>query len=52
MEVTIKLTVDEVNVILELLGETPTKLGLYPLALSIKNQAESQLPAQTETPAE
>lgn len=44
MEVELKLTVDEVNAILNVLGELPTKSGAFPLAVKIKQQAEAQLP--------
>lgn len=48
MEVTIKLTVDDVNAILQVLGEMPTKTGMWPLAVSIKEQAEAQIPKLPE----
>jgi hypothetical protein len=44
MELTIKLTVEEVNAILGVLGDLPTKTGAWPLVLKIKEQAEAQLP--------
>lgn len=44
MEVELKLTVDEVNAILNVLGELPTKSGVFMLAVKIKSQAEAQLP--------
>jgi hypothetical protein len=44
MELTLKLTVEEVNAVLAVLGETPTKSGFFPLAMKIKEQAEAQLP--------
>ena len=40
----LNLTADEVNSILNVLGELPTKTGAYPLAMKIKAQAEAQLP--------
>jgi len=49
MEIKLSLTVDEVNTILQVLGDLPTKLGLWPLALNIKQQAEAQLPAKEDT---
>lgn len=45
IEITLKLTVIEANTILHFLGETPTKTGLYPLAMKIKEQADAQVPA-------
>lgn len=39
------LHIDEISTILTVLGDLPTKTGLYPLAMKIKEQAEAQLPA-------
>jgi hypothetical protein len=44
----IDLTVEEVNAILQVLGDLPTKMGAWPLMLKIKEQAEAQLPKQDE----
>ena len=44
----LNLNEQEVNFILQVLGELPTKSGAYPLAMNIKQQAEQQL--QTSTP--
>ena len=38
----LKLTVEEINAILGVLGDLPTKSGAWPLVLKIKEQAESQ----------
>lgn len=38
----IELTVEEVNAILEVLGNLPTKSGAWPLIVKIKEQAEAQ----------
>ncbi len=38
----LKLTVEEVNAILGVLGDLPTKSGAWPLLLKIKGQAEAQ----------
>lgn len=40
------LTFEEVNGILGVLGEMPTKSGAWPLVVKIKAQAESQTPAE------
>jgi hypothetical protein len=45
LPITLNLSVIEVNTLLQLLGETPTKMGLYPLAMKIKEQADAQVPA-------
>ena len=42
----LELTPDAVTFILNVLGELPTKTGAYPLAINIKEQAESQLPKE------
>lgn len=42
MNIDLTLTVDEVNAILQVLGDLPTKTGAYPLVMKIKEQAEIQ----------
>ncbi len=42
----LELTIEEVNGILSVLGDLPTKSGAWPLALKIKEQAESQVPKE------
>jgi len=44
MDITLTLTVDEVNAILTTLGELPSKTGAWPLIVKIKTQAEQQVP--------
>ena len=44
MNITLTLTVDEVNAILGTLGQLPTSSGAWPLVVKIKEQAEAQLP--------
>ena len=51
MEITLKLDVNEVNSILQVLGELPSKTGAWPLIMKIKEQAEPQVPKQ-EKPTE
>jgi len=46
LELTLKLTVEEVNNILHVLGELPTRMNAYPLLMKIKEQAEAQLPKE------
>jgi hypothetical protein len=48
MDINLTLTVEEVNTVLHLIGQTPTNSGLYPLAVKIKGQAEPQVPKQEE----
>ena len=42
----IQLDINEVNFILQTLGELPSKTGVWPLILKIKEQAEAQLPKE------
>lgn len=42
----LELTLEEVNGILQVMGELPTKSGAYPLVMKIKQQAEAHLPKQ------
>jgi hypothetical protein len=42
MEITLKLSVEEVNGILQTLGQLPTSSGAWPLVVKIKEQAEAQ----------
>lgn len=52
--ITLTLTVDEVNGILNVLGDLPTKAGAWPLVQKIRQQAAPQLapaPAPAASPA-
>lgn len=40
----LELEVNEINFILQTLGELPSKSRVWPLILKIKEQAETQLP--------
>ena len=42
MEITLRLSAEEVNGILATLGQLPTSSGAWPLVVKIKEQAESQ----------
>jgi hypothetical protein len=48
MELNLTLNVEEVNAILQTLGNLPTSSGAFPLLMKIKQQAEAQIP-QEET---
>lgn len=48
-DITLTLTVEETNAILQVLGDLPTKTGAWPLIVKIKGQAEQQLPQATDT---
>lgn len=52
MEITLKLDINEVNSVLQVLGELPSKTGAWPLIVKIKEQAEPQVPKQEEATAE
>jgi len=45
----IELSVDEVNAILQVLGDLPTKSGAWPLVVKIKEQAEGQVEPEVES---
>lgn len=44
--INLQLSVEKVNTILAVLGEMPTKSGLFPLAMEIKGQADQQMAPQ------
>lgn len=46
MEINLKLTLEDVSAILQVLGDLPTKSNAYPLLMNIKGQAEAQLPKE------
>jgi hypothetical protein len=48
MEITLTLTLEEVNAILGVLGDLPSKTGAWPLIMKIKGQAEPQVPKPEE----
>jgi len=48
--INLELTVEEVNAVLQVLGDLPTKTGAWPLIVKIKEQAEPQI--KDEVPAE
>ena len=44
----LELSIEEVNFILAILGDLPTKTGAYPLVVKIKEQADPQVPQPQE----
>jgi len=48
MEITLRLSVEEVNGILATLGSLPTSRGAWPLVCKIKEQAEIQVPKEKD----
>lgn len=51
MEITLKLELNEVNVVLDAIGTLPTSTNSWPVAAKIRAQAKEQLPHQEEEPA-
>jgi hypothetical protein len=49
VELKLTLSIDETNVVLQVLGQLPTSSNAYPLMMKIKAQAESQLPKDVQT---
>ena len=45
-DIELKLSLEEVNGLLGVLGELPTKTGAWNLVVKIKQQAESQVPKE------
>ena len=43
LEIELKLTVDEVTAIMQLMSQTQTGSGFYPLMVKVKEQVESQM---------
>jgi len=50
MDITLKLNLQEVNALLNVIGQLPTSTNIWPLAAKIRAQAEQQVPQ--EQPAE
>ena len=48
MVIELKLEIAEVNSILKVLGELPSKSGAWPLMVKIQEQAKAQLPDQEQ----
>jgi hypothetical protein len=48
MELNFTLNVEEVNAVLQTLGNLPTSSGAFPLLMKIKQQAEAQMPKEEE----
>ena len=42
----LNLTLEEVNAVLQTLGNLPTSSGVFPLLMKIKQQAEAQIPEE------
>lgn len=46
MSIKLELSTEEVNAVLQVLGDLPTKTGAFPLVMKIKGQAEAQIPKE------
>jgi len=42
-QINLNLTIEEVNFILQTIGQLPTSSGAFPLLLNIKSQADKQI---------
>jgi hypothetical protein len=42
------LSLEEINAVLGVLGDLPTKSGAWPLFVKIKEQAENQIPKEPQ----
>lgn len=45
---TIELTIEEINALINLMGKTPTESGFFPLMVKIGEQAKAQIPKDEE----
>ena len=45
----LELDVNEINFVLQTLGNLPSSSGVWPLIVKIKEQAEAQLPKEVPT---
>lgn len=48
MQLTIQLELNEVNAVLDAIGQLPTSTNTWPIAAKIRAQAAAQLPKQEE----
>jgi hypothetical protein len=48
----LNLDVNEINFVLQTLGNLPSSSGVWPLIVKIKEQAEAQLPQEAPAPQE
>lgn len=48
MDLPFKLTIEEINFVLQLLGEQPNKSNTYPLLMKMKQQADAALITHAE----
>jgi hypothetical protein len=46
VEIKLTLTLEEVQALMNLMGETPAKMGFFPLMAKVKIQADPQVPKE------
>jgi len=51
MDIKLTLTLEEVQSLMNLMGDTPAKMGYFPLMLKVKEQADPQVPASEQVAA-
>jgi hypothetical protein len=44
----LELDINEINFVLQTLGQLPSSSGVWPLIVKIKEQAEAQVPKESE----
>jgi len=49
-DITLTLSVENINAVLQTLGQLPTSSGAFPLLMEIKRQADEQVKAQEPIP--
>lgn len=49
-DINLSLSLEEVNFLLQVIGELPTKTGAYALLMKMKAQAEGQLETSAKEP--
>jgi hypothetical protein len=52
VDINLTLTLEEVQTLMNLMGETPAKMGLFPIMVKVKMQADPQAPKEQEAAQE
>lgn len=52
MQINLELSIEDVNFVLQTLGELPSKTGAFLLMMKIKEQADPQVPDTPQKPEE
>jgi len=48
VDIKLILTVEKVQGLMNLMGDTPAKMGFFPLMMKVKEQADTQIPETKE----